>query len=61
MTAGGNERRPIYRDVTDRRHFCQLLAETVERFAWGIQAYVLMENHYHLNRDLVSRHYVHLL
>jgi putative transposase len=48
VTARGNERRPIYRDATDRRHFCQLLADAVEVFGWKLHAYVLMDNHFHL-------------
>jgi putative transposase len=48
VTARGNERRAIYRDHGDRRHFCQLLAETVEIFGWRLHAYVLMDNHFHL-------------
>jgi REP element-mobilizing transposase RayT len=48
VTARGNERRSIYRGVRDRRHFCQLLAETVEVFGWKLHAYVLMGNHFHL-------------
>jgi len=32
VTARGNERRPIYRDNRDGRHFCALLGETVSRF-----------------------------
>ena len=37
LTARGNERRPIYRDQKDRRHFCELLAELVERYRFRIQ------------------------
>jgi len=48
ITSRGNERRPIYRDEVDRRHFCQLLAGAVERYRLLLHAYVLMENHYHL-------------
>jgi REP element-mobilizing transposase RayT len=48
LTARGNERRAIFRDERDRRHFCQLLQETVEMFRWRLQAYVLMDNHFHL-------------
>jgi len=48
VTARGNERRAIYREDHDRRHFCQLLAEAVEVFAWKLHAYVLVENHFHL-------------
>jgi len=48
LTARGNERRPIFRDDRDRRHFCELLGELGERFDLGVLAYVLMDNHYHL-------------
>ncbi|HXJ76745.1 MAG TPA: transposase [Candidatus Dormibacteraeota bacterium] len=44
----GNERKPIYRDDSDRTHFLKLLAETTERFGLRIHAYVLMDNHFHL-------------
>jgi REP element-mobilizing transposase RayT len=48
VTARGNERRWIYRDDSDRRHFCQLLGEAVGAFGWNLHAYVLMGNHFHL-------------
>jgi putative transposase len=48
VTARGNERRPIYRDDRDRRHFCEVLAEAVDRFHLALHAYVLMDNHFHL-------------
>ena len=48
VTARGNERKAIYRDDSDRTHFLELLAESTERFALRIHAYVLMENHFHL-------------
>jgi REP element-mobilizing transposase RayT len=48
VTARGNERRPIYLDDGDRRRFCEVLGETVERFRWALHAYVLMDNHFHL-------------
>ena len=48
VTARGNERRPIYREQRDRRHFCELLSELVLRYRWRVHAYVLMDNHYHL-------------
>ena len=48
ITARGNERRPIYRDPRDRQHFCELLAETADRFRLVLHAYVLMDNHFHL-------------
>jgi len=48
VTARGNERRDIFRDDGDRLHFLDLLGQLRERFALGVQAYVLMRNHYHL-------------
>ncbi|HEV2393061.1 MAG TPA: transposase, partial [Verrucomicrobiae bacterium] len=48
VTARGNERKPIYRQETDRRHFLTLLSETTERFGVRVHAYVLMDNHFHL-------------
>jgi putative transposase len=48
VTAGGNERKPIYREDSDRAHFLELLAEATERFGIRVHAYVLMDNHYHL-------------
>jgi REP element-mobilizing transposase RayT len=48
VTARGNERRDIYRQEDDRRHFCALLAEMVERFQVVMHGYVLMDNHCHL-------------
>jgi REP element-mobilizing transposase RayT len=48
VTARGNERRAIYRDDRDRRHFCDLLGRVVELFQWRLHVYVLMDNHFHL-------------
>lgn len=48
ITARGNERRPIFWDDDDRLAFLQLLADVVDRFRWFLYAFVLMENHYHL-------------
>jgi REP element-mobilizing transposase RayT len=42
ITARGNERRPICLDNCDRRHFCELLAETVNRFRFALHAFVLI-------------------
>ena len=52
VTARGNERRDIYRDDRDRRHFCELLAGMVEQFNVALHAFVLMDNHYHLLLEL---------
>jgi putative transposase len=48
VTARGNERRPIFRDQSDRRRFLELLEGVTEQFAWHVHGYVLMGNHYHL-------------
>ena len=48
VTARGNERRAVFADDTDRRHFLELLGEWVARFGLRLHAYVLMDNHYHL-------------
>ncbi|MHB8521155.1 MAG: transposase [Limisphaerales bacterium] len=52
ITARGNERRAIYRDDRDRRHFCELLEEMVSRFNLVLHAFVMMDNHYHLLVEL---------
>ena len=52
VTARGNERREIYRDERDRRHFVELVEEMVGRFRLRVHAYVLMNNHYHLMVEL---------
>lgn len=44
----GNERRALFRDDADRRHFVDLLGRMAERFGLEVWAYVLMGNHYHL-------------
>ena len=46
VTARGNERRPIYRDARDRRHFCELLAELVPRFHLRLHCLVLNPDHH---------------
>ena len=48
LTARGNERKSIFRTDRDRLHFLELIEELVKRFRWRIHAYVLMNNHYHL-------------
>ena len=54
LTGRGNERRAIFRDDRDRQHFCELLAEMVERFRLRLHAYVLMDNHYHVIVELTE-------
>lgn len=48
VTCRGNERKPIYRDDTDRRSFIGKLEVSCEIYDVRIHAYVLMANHFHL-------------
>ncbi len=48
VTSRGIERRAIFREDADRRHFLELLEAVREQFRLRIHAYCLMENHYHL-------------
>jgi REP element-mobilizing transposase RayT len=52
LTGRGNARQAVFRDDRDRQHFLGLLAHWVKRFAIGLHAYVLMDNHYHLLLEL---------
>ncbi len=44
----GNGGQTIFADDADRRQFCALLAEGVERFGHHVRGYCLMANHVHL-------------
>jgi hypothetical protein len=55
VTARGNARRRIFRNDADRFHFLELLSELGERFGVRVHAYALMDNHYHLLLEFVSR------
>jgi REP element-mobilizing transposase RayT len=48
VTARGDRREDIHEDDENREASLSVLANTVERFNWLIQAYYLMSNHYHL-------------
>jgi REP element-mobilizing transposase RayT len=48
ISARGIERRTIFGDEREHKHFLELLAGMGERYGVGIHAYVLMGNHYHL-------------
>ncbi|HTN71537.1 MAG TPA: transposase [Methylomirabilota bacterium] len=48
VTSRGNDRKPIFRNDTDRELFLNILAHVTERFHWICHAYCLMNNHYHL-------------
>ena len=42
VMARGNERQPIFRDDKDRKRFCEVLGEAVQRFGLRVYAYCLM-------------------
>jgi REP element-mobilizing transposase RayT len=44
VSVRGNERKSIFRDDRDRRHFLEVLAEMVARFRFRLHGYVLMNN-----------------
>ena len=44
----GNARQDVFFSPADRRYFCQLMAEGVERFGYRVHAFCLMTNHLHL-------------
>ena len=48
VTARGIERRVIFRNDADRRHWLELLPEFVHRFRLRLHSYVMMDNHFHL-------------
>ncbi len=54
VTARGNERRQIFVDDKDRRHFLGLLEATVWMFSLRLHAFVLMSNHYHLLLEITK-------
>jgi putative transposase len=50
----GNERKPIFRDDRDRRHFLELLGKLVGLYRIRLHVFVLMDNHYHLVLELTE-------
>ena len=48
VTIRGVERRPIFKDETDRERFLLQLADSVEQFGVRLYLYCLMTNHVHL-------------
>ena len=48
VMARGNQGRTIYADEGDRKMWLATLRETWGRTGWGIHAWALMGNHYHL-------------
>ena len=48
VTSRGNDRKPIFKEDSDRELFLRTLAHVNARFHWICHAYCLMNNHYHL-------------
>jgi len=48
VTSRGNERKPIFKDDSDREIFLDILYKVNKRYNWICHAYCLMDNHYHL-------------
>src|SRR5947207_10831450 len=48
VTGRASERKNLFREDRDRRHWQELLPDFVHTFRLRLHAYVLMENHYHL-------------
>jgi REP element-mobilizing transposase RayT len=44
----GDRREPIFKDDFDRQRFVRTLDEACARTGWQVQAYCLMNNHFHL-------------
>jgi REP-associated tyrosine transposase len=48
VTSRGNEKKPVFKDDTDRQNFLNILQHVNRRYNWICHAYCLMTNHYHL-------------
>ena len=48
ITSRGNEKKPIFKDDSDRESFLSTLHRVNKRYNWICHAYCLMDNHYHL-------------
>ncbi|MEK6745095.1 MAG: transposase [Nitrospirota bacterium] len=48
VTSRGNEKKPVFKDDTDRLNFLNTLQHVKKRYNWICHAYCLMTNHYHL-------------
>ena len=48
VTSRGNEKKPVFKDDTDRDNFLNALQHVNKRYNWICHAYCLMTNHYHL-------------
>jgi putative transposase len=50
----GNYRRELFKGAGAADAFVRTLAEAAERFAWRVDAYVVMSNHFHLGVELTE-------
>jgi len=48
VTSRGNEKKPVFKDDTDRENFLNIVQHVNKRYNWLCHAYCLMTNHYHL-------------
>ena len=48
VTSRGDRKEAIYDDDRDRYQFLEILGDTASIYNWGVLAYCLMGNHYHL-------------
>jgi len=48
VTSRGNEKKPVFKDDTDRENFLRAIQHVNKRYNWICHAYCLMTNHYHL-------------
>jgi len=48
VTSRGNEKKPVFKDDTDRQNFLNTLQHVNKRYNWICHAYCFMTNHYHL-------------
>ena len=48
VTCRGNERRPVFRDDSDREEYLDRIRRYREKFKFCLLAYCLMTNHVHL-------------
>ena len=48
ITSRGNEKKPVFKDDTDRQNFLNTIQHVKKRYNWICHAYCLMTNHYHI-------------
>jgi putative transposase len=48
MMSRGDRREPIFRGDSDREMFLESLGQACAKTGWGVHAYCLMNNHFHL-------------